>query len=176
MDVRRILVCCLVAPAIAACGEPGEGPYDKAPGFERLCDGSEDIRFMAGIALNGNDEGDRRMLSQNGMDFFLVRGDCHYWVYGGQGMDRSYGGQLSADEESEFTDAFHYGEWQSRGIDRNWDNSDVVDGNWLVFADGAAKVGCYECRDAGGVPDVVRKMAYDHGVWFGRLQRLGKPC
>jgi hypothetical protein len=78
---------------------------------ERLCDGSSKLRFATQNA-GGNLTGVPRVSAEVGWSFFLIDGQCRYWVSAGGEV---HFGTLSPAEEEELTEDLLLGRWSELG-------------------------------------------------------------
>ena len=85
---------------VAAAGTPGSagtGGAGPAPGLgvplcsagvippplpRQLCNGSEGIQLGYRVEAGGQELAERRMLRENGYEYFYIDGQCNYWVFG----------------------------------------------------------------------------------------------
>lgn len=117
-----ILLGVTLAGVLVGCAR---GPADP----RLLCDGSEGPRFQAQYGGSGQVLPGSQVLSENGHDFLVIDGQCHFWV-----QQEAFGdvrtGTLGDAEAARLVGDLRLEEWQ--GIAGRYQNS-LCDGPWGLY-------------------------------------------
>src|SRR6185312_12195818 len=82
----------------------------NAQALAALCDGSPGITFSALAVGGGQPQPGTQVMAENGYNFLIVEGDCHYWALQGM-LAHVTTGRLSKDQARDVVEAFELDQW-----------------------------------------------------------------
>jgi hypothetical protein len=160
----------------SACGDDSTAAETDEPSYDRICDGSQDLRLAWFLSPTG---GNVRTGFQFEVGFYYlyVRGDCHYWVVpypsAGDLWIETHTGVFDDEQETALIELLRYGDWD--GLLGVWPEPDSFDVAIMRVHDGHSESGIGCAGECPGAPAVVHEI---RGAFKPQLQlwwETGEP-
>ena len=139
-----------------------------------ICDGSDDLRFWAGVTGGGMTAVEHDVLFENGASFFLIDGRCRFWVKPAENIfEEVRSGVLDPGTLAELADDFRYDHWPELEGSYFGDVA-AFDADNIGFMDREVAISCAaNCLGDSTPPDVVA-MREAYVAWSTRLWETGE--